>query len=146
MQTGTRRSPLSFQGLAGSPRQALETDGVNGSSLLSSTNFIRPANGRRQPRMTASYTKPTRPRKAYVRRFPKVWARTEITPEGVLIGVMQRRGFIGLFDAQTSAGGSIGAFTCPSTAILEIEMHAIKKLKHPEEAPPDRSLVPGDWR
>jgi hypothetical protein len=49
--------------------------------------------------------------------------------DGELLGVIQRRGFIGMFDARTAAGGAIGSFTCPATAILEIEMHAIKKCK-----------------
>jgi hypothetical protein len=63
------------------------------------------------------------------RRFPKIWGVTPIVRDGVLIGVMQRRGFVGLFDARTSAGGSIGSFVCRAAAILAIEMHAIKKRK-----------------
>jgi hypothetical protein len=63
MQTGTRRSTLSFQGLAGSPRQALETDGVNGSTPLSSTNFHPASHGRKVTMMRLTYTKPTGRRK-----------------------------------------------------------------------------------
>jgi hypothetical protein len=65
-----------------------------------------------------------------MRRFPKVWARTPIVRDGELLGLMQRRGFIGMFDARTAAGGyGIGSFVCPASAILAIEMHAIKKSK-----------------
>jgi hypothetical protein len=73
---------------------------------------------------------PARPRKARVRRFPKVWGRTAIVRDGELLGFIQRRNFVGMFDARTAAGGGgIGSFVCRAAAILAIEMHAIKKRK-----------------
>jgi hypothetical protein len=62
-----------------------------------------------------------------VRRFPKIWGRTAIVRDGELLGFVQRRGLIGMFDARTAAGGGLGSFSERHRAIAALEEFANRK-------------------